>query len=141
MALSDYLTGDEWDACFYASFGKSMAPNFGDSMRQTIQTLLAKGYEFAGLDENGNKYEQVEDGINAPKVCIFLGNPYNCNIEEIMNNGRNFLKEHAPELVSEPDEVWESALQQVRRVDQCSESAEQPSSATPSKEDSASSKA
>jgi len=40
----------------------------------TINALLAKGYVFSGLDEKGNKKQQVCNGINAPKILIFLGN-------------------------------------------------------------------
>lgn len=107
MALSDYLTGDEWDACFYRYCEIGMG-NFGNSMHQTIQDLLKTGYKFSGLDEHGNKRCQVENGINASKVCIFLGNPYGCDISEILANGRKFLKEHAPGLVEISDEDFEA---------------------------------
>lgn len=106
MALSDYLTSDEWDACFYAAAGQHAAPNFGESMHKTIQALLESGYRFPGLDEDGNKRVQVENGVNAPKACIFLGNPYKCDIIHILDRGREFWKQHLPRLVDETDEEW-----------------------------------
>lgn len=110
MALGDYLTGNEWDACFYASFGKSAAGNFGDSMHKTIDKLLESGYRFSGLDENGNKLTQVENGINAPKIMLFMGMPEGIDVLGIIKNGRDFLKEHCPDLVAETDEEFEIAI-------------------------------
>jgi len=115
MALSDYLTGNEWDACFYASFGKSHSNNFGSSMRLTINRLLEEGYKFSGLDKDGNKKIQVENGINAPKVCIFLGNSYDCDILEILKNGRNFLKDKCPSLVDETDKEWNEQITEAKK--------------------------
>ena len=106
MALSDYLTGNEWDACFYASFNKSAFPDFGASMRHTISKFLEAGYKFPGLTEAGEKSVQVEDGVNAPKILIFLGNPAGVNVREITLNGREYVKEHCPELLGETDEEW-----------------------------------
>ena len=106
MALSDYLTGDEWDACFYASMGQHASSNFGDSMHKTISCLLAAGHVFPGLDENGGKLCQVENGVNASKVCIFLGNPYKVDVLACLERGREFLKQTLPDLVDETDEEW-----------------------------------
>ncbi len=114
MALSDYLTGPEWDACFYASMGQHQADSFGDSMHKTINVLLKSGYRFSGLDETGEKKVQVENGVNAPKVCMFLGNPHKCDPFEIMNTGRKFLKEHLPLLVDQTDEEWNGILTEAR---------------------------
>jgi hypothetical protein len=114
MALSDYLTGDEWDACFYTSMGQRHADNFGDSMDKTIKCLLDSGYRFPGLTEQGNKKEQVCDGINAPKCCIFLGNPYHADVLQILDNGRNFLKIHAPKLVDETDADWKAQMDKAK---------------------------
>jgi len=113
MALSDYLTSNEWDACFYASLGQHHSPNFGQSMHKTVDALLATGHTFPGLDENGDKKCQVENGVNAPKVCIFLGNPHNVDVMGCLDNGRNFLKGVLPSLVDETDEEW---LQQLNRA-------------------------
>lgn len=110
MALSDYLTGDEWDACFYAAAGQHRAPSFGESMHRTIEALLSAGYTFSGLDDDGEKRCQVGDGVNAPKVCIWLGNPHGCDLLEILDNGRKFLKANLPSLVDESDELWAEQL-------------------------------
>jgi hypothetical protein len=106
MALSDYLSSDEWDACFYLSVGKHMAANFGESMEKTIKELISRGYIFAGLDEFGNKYRQIPSD-NALKVLVLLGNPNNLDVNEIINNGRHFVKIHLPDLINETDEEWE----------------------------------
>jgi hypothetical protein len=106
MALSDYLTGDEWDACYYVAMIAHRGENFGDSMQQTIVALLKNGYRFTGLDEYGMKVEQVEDGINAPKLFIFLGNPNKIDTTPILENGRRFLRLFAPALLAESDEIW-----------------------------------
>ena len=113
MALSDYLTSDEWDACFYANIHGGTS-NFGESMRNTIAKLLKTRYKFPGLNEDGSKKVQVENGVNAPKVCIWLGNPYNCDVLEILQNGRNFLKQHCPELIGETDEEWDEILKDLK---------------------------
>lgn len=115
MALSDYLTGDEWDGCFYAMLKKHAAPDFGTSMRMTIDALLAKGYVFSGLDEKGNKKQQVCNGVNAPKILIFLGNPDQIDIPAILNNGRKFVKANIPEALGETDEEWEAFLKSLAR--------------------------
>ena len=114
MALSDYLTGEEWDACFYASMGQHAANNFGESMHQTILALLSSGYQFAGLDANGGKRCQVCNGVNAPKVCIFLGNPHEINVLSILDSGRRFLKCHLPALVDETDEEWQEQMEAAK---------------------------
>lgn len=114
MALSDYLTGEEWDACFYASMGQHHSDNFGESMRKTIKALLASGYEFSGLDEFGEKQQQVCGGVNAPKVCIWLGNPHNVDVLECLRNGREFLQRHLPDLVDETDEEWAEQMETAK---------------------------
>jgi hypothetical protein len=115
MALSDYLTSKEWDACFYLSFGKHSAPNFGASMHLTVDYFLSKGYRFEGLDEKGERVQQVENGVNAPKVLIFMGNPYNLDVEKVVRSGREFVKERFPELLQETDEEFEMFMEDVQR--------------------------
>lgn len=107
MALSDYLTGDEWDACWYFYCGKG--GNFGESMHSTIDAMLAKGYRFRGLDERGAKDHQISSN-NPSKVLIFLGNPHNVDIMALLENGRRFVKENAPDLLEETDEEWAEQL-------------------------------
>ncbi len=114
MALSDYLTGNEWDACFYASIGQHVEDNFGTSMHRTIDALLATGYRFAGLNDDGSKSVQVENGVNAPKVCIFFGNPHEVDILAILDNGRRFLEQYLPSLVDETDEEWTTQMETAR---------------------------
>lgn len=112
MALSDYLTGDEWDACLYAMFGQHAADNFGASMRKTITALLDSGYRFAGLDEHGHKRVQVCNGINAPKVMAVarLRKPQKEEIFGWLSNGRKFLQRVLPSLVDETDQEWAEQL-------------------------------
>lgn len=111
MALSDYLSGGEWDACFYASFGKSSAENFGDSMHKTINALLAFGYKFEGLDEFGHKKQQITGSGNPQKlVRTFFGEENGISICGIIENGRSFLKTHCPDLISETDEQFNEAI-------------------------------
>ena len=116
MALSDYLTNDEWDACYYVAMIAHRGENFGDSMQQTITALLKNGYRFTGLDEYGMKLEQVEDGINAPKILIFLGNPNKIDTLPLLENGRRFLKLFAPALLAEPDELWDELVEKYKRL-------------------------
>ena len=114
MALSDYLTDSEWDACFYASMGQHISSNFGDSMHKTIDALLKSGYVFSGLDDSGNKKQQIRGTGNPFKVCIFLGNPHNVDVLEILDSGRRFLKEYLPSLVDETDENWVQQMKEGR---------------------------
>jgi hypothetical protein len=113
MALSSYLTSDEWDACFYASMGKCAGDNFGDSMHKTIDALLKAGYTFSGLDSKGNRFSPVGDIENAPKMSIFFGK-LEVDILAIYINGRNFLKIHCPELVGETDNEFELTIKDIK---------------------------
>lgn len=112
MSLSDYLTGDEWDACYYASLGKHHSSNFGESMHKTIDALLAVGHKFPGLDKDGNKKEQVSN-VNANKTLIFFGDP-TVDALNILDNGRNFLKKKLPHLVDETDDEWHEELKSAK---------------------------
>lgn len=116
VALSDYLTNEEWDACYYVAMIGHKGENFGDSMQQTIEALLANNYSFRGLDEHGMKLQQVGDGVNAPKVLIFLGNPNKIDTLPILENGRSFLKQFAPALVVESDEIWAGLVAKYKRL-------------------------
>lgn len=114
MAFSSYLTDDKWDACFYASFGASAAPDLSTSMHRTVDLLLARGYRFRGLDERGNRMTSVTSN-NGKKLCLWLGNPYKVDAVGLMNSGRSFLKKHAPDLLGETDEEWAAQQDQIRR--------------------------
>lgn len=109
MALSDYLSDDEWDACYYASFGQHASSNFWESMYKTIEALSAAGYEFDGLYADGTRKTQVSSR-NPSKLLIFLGNPNGVDILGILDSGRAFLKKHLPSLVDETDEEWAEQL-------------------------------
>jgi hypothetical protein len=115
MALSDYLSSEEWDACYYASFFACQADNFGDSMHQTIEKLLASGYKFQGLDENGHKHHQVS-GTNNPQKLMkaWFGEDNGVVLSEVIANGRNFLKQHCSSLVVETDAQFEEAIAALR---------------------------
>lgn len=115
MALSDYLTNSEWDACFYASIGQHYEGNLGKSIHRIIDALLTAGHQFPGLNGDGSKKVQVENGVNAPKLCIFFGNPHEVDILGILDNGRNFLKERLPELVDETDEEWTAQIENAQK--------------------------
>jgi hypothetical protein len=114
MALSDYLTDAEWDACFYASMGHHASSNFGQSMRKTIDKLIHGGYCFDGLDGGGSKLKQIPSG-NPSKMLIWFGNPDGVDVLEILDNGRNFLKHNCPELVDETDDEWKSQMDAARK--------------------------
>ena len=116
MALSDYLTSEEWNACFYLSLGKHQADNFGASMHITIDYFLKKGYKFPGLTDTGDKKEQVEDGVNAPKVLIFLGNPEHLDVFAIIQSGRKFVKNLCPELLNETEEEWVEISAKAKKI-------------------------
>lgn len=115
MALSDYLSGDEWDACFYAFFGKSQADNLGDSMRKTIEVLLASGYRFEGLDDRGYKSLQIEGTNNSQKFMqAFFGEDNGIILSDVIKNGRSFMKNNCPELISETDEEFNIAIASLK---------------------------
>lgn len=114
MALSDYLTSDEWDACFYTSIGQHNLNDFGELMHKTIDKLIETGYKFEGLDEKGDRKIQIPNTKNGEKLCMFLGNPYNIDPLKVADNGRNFLKTHCPELVNESDEEWEKIINEIK---------------------------
>lgn len=114
MALSDYLTGPEWDACFYASMGQHSADNFGDSMTKTIRALLDSGYVFSGLDNEGCKANYIGGPENARKVMLFFGNHGNVDVLEILDSGRRFLQRILPSLIDETDDEWAEQMTRAR---------------------------
>lgn len=106
MALSDYLTDDEWDACFYYFMYPTKGfTDLGQAMRQVIENLLTEGYQFEGLDETGNKKRQLPSG-NPSKIMMFFDGAKPDQIIKLMSNGREFLKKNAPKLLLETDEEW-----------------------------------
>lgn len=116
MALSDYLTSEEWNACFYRlnTQTRGETVNFGVIMRETINELLSNGYQFEGLNEKGHKKRQICNGVNAPKILLFMGNPKSLSVCAILEDGRDFIKEHLPHLLFETDAVWEQILPDLK---------------------------
>lgn len=116
MALSDYLTSTEWNGMFYMFAGPREWHDLGQCMRVVIEELLKVGYCFEGLDEKGQKKEQVGDGVNAPKLAFLFealfgrsGYESRRDIDSLalLADGRTFIKDHAPALLHESDESWE----------------------------------
>lgn len=70
MALSNWLTRDEWNACYFAGFKAAIdgeiCNNLSDRMRLGIGALHRAGYVFAGItsspDGDYGKVEQCCDG-------------------------------------------------------------------------------
>lgn len=54
MALSNWLTRDEWNACYFAGMGEILdgkeAEGLGDQLRLGIGVLHRAGYKFRGID-------------------------------------------------------------------------------------------
>lgn len=123
MSLSSCLTADEWDACFYRAFTVNDGQKaLRDYMRETIQALLAAGYRFADLDEAGNELPPAQrtgsTSTNWQKLLICLGNPYACDVEALLNNGRDFMRRNCPALVGQTDDDWQRKLQETFHVEE-----------------------
>jgi hypothetical protein len=73
MALSNWLTRDEWNACYFA--GGDAYPNLGDRMQAGIAVLHKAGHKFAGIKsfEDGS-YEKVSQccGGNEAVLAEFM---------------------------------------------------------------------
>lgn len=115
MALSDYLTSEEWDAIFYMMADPNVeekAQNFGHAMRIQIERLQEAGHVFPGLDAEGNKVKQIASD-NPEKIFAMLnedaGKLVDCYAE-----GRKYLKEHYPGLVFDTDETYEQEIKEAR---------------------------
>ncbi len=113
MALSDYVTSDEWDACFYVWRAFGIA-DLGSAMRSTIQHVSAKGYEFRGVTPEGRKLQQVAND-NPKKLVALIGGENPALLIKCFENGREFLKRHDPELVRETDDEWAEALAELKK--------------------------
>ena len=105
MSLCDFLTDEELDACFYRYIQAGSNGQFGDVMHDTVERLMATGYRFRLLDESG-----VTPGAKALfktwDLQFFLGKRHDASPLEIMQNGRQFIRSNAPELLGETDEEW-----------------------------------
>jgi len=110
MSLDDYLTEEEWNACFYAhSKGILKTEHFGQSMLLTIQALLKADYHFRGIDDKGGLKQKMDDGKNQKKLQFFFGNPENLDGFPWLENGRQFLKDHLPDWI-ESDQEWKKMM-------------------------------
>lgn len=111
MAFSSYLTHDEWDACYYRMFVDRTYVSVQDSMSSTVSSLLAAGHVFHGLSATGEPRQRLdareEPKVNLQKMLIFAGNPYGCDTQRILDNGREFLRRLCPAMVVETDDEWE----------------------------------
>jgi hypothetical protein len=116
MALSDYLTSTEWNGMFYMFAGPREWHDLGQCMHVVIEELLKVGYCFEGLDEKGQKKEQVGGGVNTTKLAflfeaLFGRSGYESRRDidplALLADGRAFIKDHAPALLHESDESWE----------------------------------
>ncbi len=75
MALSNWLTRDEWNTVYFAGLGAAIngakCENLGDQMHLGIGELVKAGYKFQGIiaDENGN-YEKVTQCCNGNETVL-----------------------------------------------------------------------
>lgn len=75
MALSNWLTRDEWNTVYFAGLGATIkgaeCNNLGDQMRLGIGELVRAGYMFCGIaaDENGN-YEKVSQCCDGNETVL-----------------------------------------------------------------------
>lgn len=111
MTLSSYLTGDEWDACFFLLMQEKLETTEFDSLvHQTVDKLLKTGYVFSGLDEKGVEKEPVGEEINTEKLGYFEGGATLEDIKKILLNGRKFLKQYLPDSLKQTDEEFNKEL-------------------------------
>jgi len=106
LSLSEYLTPDEWDAYFYVSRRLRI--------RELINALLEANHEFPGLDKEGKCLKILNFGTNIGRMKIGQSPS---DYAKRLNNGRNFLKEKLPDLVTETDEVWFSKMREAESPD------------------------
>lgn len=75
MALSNWLTRNEWNAVYFAGLGRALdgekCESLGDQMRLCIAALHNSGYRFRGInsDENGG-YEKVVQCCEGNERCL-----------------------------------------------------------------------
>lgn len=113
MALSDYLTSDEWDGCFYYYAGLGEL-DFGASIKELIPKLIAKGYRFTGFDKDGNKFAKIHNTGNAEKLVTAMFDNGKADLRKALISGREFIKKHAPELLTETDAEWNTMLENIK---------------------------
>jgi hypothetical protein len=111
MAISDYLTEAEWDGCYYV-FSHQSRGSFNDVIHQVVPALYEKGYQVQGLTADCTKIQTVT-GNNTLKLKAAMGNETKVYLEPVIINGRNFIKQHLPELIKETDEQWEAWIKET----------------------------
>jgi len=94
MALSNWLTRDEWDACFVMGHkSEKESKGLGDVLRNGIGELVKAGYKFTGIeaDEEGN-YEKITQccGDNAPVLGELIDGSF--DVVGRAKNGVRFIK-------------------------------------------------
>lgn len=111
MAISDYLTNDEWDGCYYVFMSQNQL-NFSEVIRSVVPALYEKGYQVQGLGRDCSRI-QYGWGGNAKKLVAAMCGTGDADLRACVINGRNFIKQHLPELLRETDEQWEAWLKET----------------------------
>lgn len=111
-SLSECLLDIEWDACLYL-YRTGGIKDFGEVVRTFVKVMTEKGYEFKGLDSEGNPREKVSDTNMDRLVRFVLNNEDLPGQVEAAGRGREFLKTVAPELVAYDDETWETMTERL----------------------------
>lgn len=117
MAISDYLTSDEWDGCYYVFAGHDKL-NFMEVIRMVVPALYDKGYTMQGLDRECNRVQTVWSSNAHKLVAVMAGTQQHIDLRGALINGRNFIKQHLPELLKETDEQWEALLKETEPKEQ-----------------------
>lgn len=110
MALIDYITSQEFDACFY-TFIVDKRPTFEIAVDETVKNLLHSDYKFEGIDRSGNRVRKVRCDQKTKKlVNIWFKGKGEVDPRTMLNNGREFLKKVNPSLVKETDEEFANIM-------------------------------
>lgn len=75
MALSNWLTRDEWNTVYFAGLGAiangAKCENLGDQMRLGISELVKANYKFHGITANENgDYEKVSQCCDGNETVL-----------------------------------------------------------------------
>lgn len=118
MALADYLTDDEWNACLYlyASHSLSGIRDFNAALREAVPLMLRAGLSFKGLDAAGLEVAKVSSS-NAEKFVrmFFYSKTDHALVMSWIGAGRAYLLSRCPSLVKETDEDWGLMVGEVLR--------------------------
>jgi hypothetical protein len=117
--LSNYLSDDEWDALLYLFYGPladEVEGNMGECFELGIARMMELGYVFEHLDEEGKPDEEKGEveSMNWAKLQIYTaGNPQHLDPLDHVQGGRDFLKEHAPDLLHDTDEEFAAHIEEA----------------------------